>query len=160
MRKPQARWFEAQTWRRNAANILNMVRKGKEDMASVRQSSLHRGEWPDEDVKPVSDAVRIVWFLLTVPFVLLSFETVVALAYMLVNVKSHTHIEVMVILLAMPLTVCVPLSVAAIAFFPSERIRRPDKWMKYWYGGWIYILLVCAILLMLYPDILYGEDVF
>ena len=32
--------------------------------------------------------------------------------------------------------------------------------MKYWYGGWICILLVCAILLMLYPDILYGEDVF
>ena len=145
---------------RNAANILNMVRKSKEDMASVRKSSLHRSQRPDEDVKPVSDAVWIVWFLLTVPFVLLSFEIVVALAYMLVNVKSHTHIEVMVILLVMPLTVCVPLSFAAIAFFPSERIRRPDKWMKYWYGGWICILLVCAILLMLYPDILYGEDVF
>ena len=114
-------------------NILNMVRKGKEDMASVRKSSLHRGERPDEDVKPVSDTVRIVWFLLTVPFVLLSFEIEAALAYMLANVKSHTHIEVMVILLAMPLTVCVPLSFAAIAFFPSERIRRPDKWMKYWY---------------------------
>ena len=75
-------------------------------MTSVRKSSLHRGERPDEDVKPVSDAVRIVWFLLTVPFVLLSFEIVVVLAYMLVNVKSHTYIEVMVILLAMPLTVC------------------------------------------------------
>ena len=137
-----------------------MVRKGKEDMASVRKSSLHCGERPDEDVKPVSDTVRIVWFLLTVPFVLLSFEIVVALAYMLVNVKSHTYIEVMVILLAMPLTVCVPLSFAAIAFFPSERIQRPDKWMKYWYGGWICILLVCAILQMLYPDMLYGEDVF
>ena len=137
-----------------------MVRKGGEDMISVRKSSLHRGERPDEDVKPVSDTVRIVWFLLTVPFVLLSFEIEAALAYMLANVKSHTHIEVMVILLAMPLTVCVPLSFAAIAFFPSERIRRPDKWMKYWYGGWICILLVCAILLMLYPDILYGEDVF
>ena len=49
---------------------------------------------------------------------------------------------------------------AAIAFFPSERIQWPDKWMKYWYGGWICILLVCVILLMLYPDMLYGEDVF
>ena len=137
-----------------------MVRKGKEDMSSVRKSSQHRSERPDEDVKPVSDTVRIVWFLLTVPFVLLAFEIEAALAYMLANVKSHTHIEVMVILLAMLLTVCVPLSFAAIAFFPSERIRRPDKWMKYWYGCWICILLVCAILLMLYPDILYGEDVF
>ena len=129
-------------------------------MTSVRKSSLHRGARPDEDVKPVSDTVRIVWFLLTVPFVLLSFEIEAALAYMLVNVKSHTHIEMMVILLAMPLTVCVPLSFAAIAFFPSERIRRLGKWLKYWYGSWICILLVCAILLMLYPDILYGEDVF
>ena len=137
-----------------------MVRKGKEGMTSARKSSLHRSERPDEPVKPISDTVRIVWFLLTVPFVLLSFEIVAALAYMLVNVKSHTHIEMMVILLAMPLTVCVPLSFAAIAFFPSERIRRPDKWMKYWYGGWICILLVCAILQMLYPDMLYGEDVF
>ena len=129
-------------------------------MISVRKSSLHRGERPDEPVKPVSDTVRIVWFLLTVPFVLLSFEIEAALAYMLVNVKSHTHSEMRVILLAMPLTVCGLLSFAAIAFFPSERIRRPDKWMKYWYGGWICILLVCAILQMLYPDMLYGEDVF
>ena len=42
-------------------------------MTSVRKSSLHRSERPDEDVKPVRDTVRIVWFLLTVPFVLLSF---------------------------------------------------------------------------------------
>ena len=42
-------------------------------MTSVRKSSLHRSERRDEPVKPVSDAVRIVWFLLTVPFVLLSF---------------------------------------------------------------------------------------
>ena len=129
-------------------------------MTSVRKSSLHRGERPDEDVKPVSDAVRIVWFLLTVPFVFLSFEKVAPLVYMLVNVKKHKKIQVMVILQAIPQMVGVPLSFAAIAFFPSERIRRPDKWMKYWYGGWICILLVCAILLMLYPDILYGEDVF
>ena len=49
-------------------------------MTSARKSSLHRSERRDEPVKPVSDAVRIVWFLLTVPFVLLSFEIVAALA--------------------------------------------------------------------------------
>ena len=56
-------------------------------MASVRKSSLHRSERPDEPVKPVSDAVRIVWFLLTVPFVLLCFYIEAAMAYILANVK-------------------------------------------------------------------------
>ena len=51
-------------------------------MTSVRKSSLHRSERPDEDVKPVSVIMRILWVVVTAPFTLLSLVLAVGRALM------------------------------------------------------------------------------
>ena len=41
------------------------------------------------------------------------------------------------------LLVVVVLSFVALGFFPSRLLRRPNQWMRYWYGGWIGVLMFC-----------------
>ena len=121
-------------------------------MTSVRKSSLHRGEWPDEDVKPVSVIMRIVWFVVTMPFTLLSLVLAVGFYDGVMNMKSG--IDVFGMLLGMLLSLTVVPSFTAIAFFPSKWIRNPSRRMKYWYRGWLYGGLVCLFVLpLVYPFI-------
>ena len=116
-------------------------------MASVRKSSLHRGERPDEDVKPVSVIMRIVWVVVTAPFTLLSLVLAVGFYDGVMNMKSG--IDVFGMLLGMLLSLTVVPSFTAIAFFPSKWIRNPSRRMKYWYRGWLYGGLVCHFVLPL-----------
>ena len=120
-----------------------MVRKGKEDMASVRKSSLHRSEWPDEDVKPVSVIMRIVWFVVTMPFTLLSL--VLAAGCVDIVMRAKSGMDAFGGLLGMLLSLTVVPSFTAIAFFPSKWIRNPSRRMKYWYRGWLYGALLCFL---------------
>ena len=121
-------------------------------MTSVRKSSLHRGERQDEDVKPVSVIMRIVWVVVTAPFTLLSLVLAVGFYDGVMNMKSG--IDVFGMLLGMLLSLTVVPSFTAIAFFPSKWIRNPSRRMKYWYRGWLYGGLVCLFVLpLVYPFI-------
>ena len=104
-------------------------------MTSVRKSSLHRGERPDEDVKPVSVIMRIVWVVVTVPFTFLSLVAAVGCVDIVMRAKSG--IDVFGGLLGMLLSLTVVPSFTAIAFFPSKWIRNPSRRMECWYYGWL-----------------------
>ena len=104
-------------------------------MVSVRKSSLHRSERPDEDVKPVSVIMRIVWVVVTAPFTLLSLVLAVGCVDIVMRAKSG--IDAFGGLLGMLLSLTVVPSFTAIAFFPSEWIRNPSRRMEYWYYGWL-----------------------
>ena len=110
-------------------------------MASVRKSSLHRSERPDEDVKPVSVIMRIVWFVVTMPFTLLSL--VLAAGCVDIVMRAKSGIDAFGGLLGMLLSLTVVPSFTAIAFFPSKWIRNPSRRMNYWYRGWLYGALLC-----------------
>lgn len=113
-------------------------------MASVRKSSLHRGERPDEDVKPVSVIMRIVWFVVTIPFTFLSL--VLAAGCVDIVMRAKSGIDVFGGLLGMLLLLTVVPSFTAIAFFPSKWIRNPSRRMNYWYRGWLYGALLCFLM--------------
>lgn len=113
-------------------------------MTSVRKSSLHRGERPDEDVKPVSVIMRIVWFVVTIPFTFLSL--VLAAGCVDIVMRAKSGIDVFGGLLGMLLLLTVVPSFTAIAFFPSKWIRNPSRRMNYWYRGWLYGALLCFLM--------------
>lgn len=110
-------------------------------MTSVRKSSLHRSERPDEDVKPVSVIMRIVWFVVTMPFTLLSL--VAAVGFYDITMRAQSGMDAFDRLLGMLLSLTVVPSFTAIAFFPSKWIRNPSRRMNYWYRGWLYGALLC-----------------
>lgn len=83
---------------------------------------------------------RIVWVLFSgVVFA----NLLIVLGMGFDHPSSMSALEQVFLVVFSLLSVVVVLSFVVLGFFPSRLLRRPNQWMRYWYGGWIGLLLFC-----------------
>ena len=117
--------------------------KGRQPSRSPAPENLVETEThPHKPVRPANVIAGLIVRIIWVQFSGVVFANLlIGLGMGFDHPSGLSTLELVFLVVFSLLSVVVVLSFVALGFFPSRLLRRPSKWMWYWYGGWIGLLL-------------------